>query len=105
MTDALAPCSPAAISARRAWTWTAGRCLITGGTGSFGKAFVAAALAEFKPRKLIIFSRDELKQYEMAQAFPVERHPCMRYFIGDVREPARWSRPCAASTTSSTPPR
>ena len=63
--------------------------LITGGTGSFGRAFVAAVLAEFSPRKLIIFSRDELKQYEMAQAFPVERHPCMRYFIGDVRDAHR----------------
>jgi len=44
--------------------------MITGGTGSFGKAFVRQVCAEFKPRKLIIFSRDELKQYEMAQDFP-----------------------------------
>jgi UDP-N-acetylglucosamine 4,6-dehydratase len=63
--------------------------LITGGTGSFGKAFVRAICAEFTPRKLIVFSRDELKQYEMAQEFPVERWPFMRYFIGDVRDPAR----------------
>ena len=63
--------------------------LITGGTGSFGKAFVKLVCAEFKPRKLIVFSRDELKQYEMAQAFPPERYPFMRYFIGDVRDVER----------------
>ena len=63
--------------------------LITGGTGSFGKAFVKMVCAEFQPRKLIIFSRDELKQYEMAQAFGAERFPFMRYFIGDVRDAAR----------------
>lgn len=63
--------------------------LITGGTGSFGRAFVRTVLEEFQPKKVIIFSRDELKQYEMAQAFPVERHPAMRYFIGDVRDAAR----------------
>ena len=63
--------------------------MITGGTGSFGKAFVKMVCAEFAPRKLIIFSRDELKQYEMAQSFPPERYPFMRYFIGDVRDAAR----------------
>ena len=63
--------------------------LITGGTGSFGRAFVQAVLDEFEPRKLIVFSRDELKQYEMAQVFPAERHPAMRWFIGDVRDQAR----------------
>jgi UDP-N-acetylglucosamine 4,6-dehydratase len=63
--------------------------MITGGTGSFGRAFVAEVCRLFKPRKLIIFSRDELKQYEMAQAFPVERWPFMRYFIGDVRDAER----------------
>ena len=63
--------------------------LITGGTGSFGKAFTRMAVEQFKPRKLIIFSRDELKQYEMAQEFPVEAHPFMRWFIGDVRDQAR----------------
>ena len=60
--------------------------LITGGTGSFGKAFARMVSAEFKPRKIIVFSRDELKQYEMAQEFP-EAH--MRWFIGDVRDQAR----------------
>jgi UDP-N-acetylglucosamine 4,6-dehydratase len=63
--------------------------LITGGTGSFGRAFVKMVCEEFKPKKLIIFSRDELKQYEMAQAFGQERYPFIRYFIGDVRDAAR----------------
>jgi UDP-N-acetylglucosamine 4,6-dehydratase len=59
--------------------------LVTGGTGSFGKHFVRQVIAKYKPKKLIIFSRDELKQYEMAQVFPQDRYPFMRYFIGDVR--------------------
>ena len=65
--------------------------MVTGGTGSFGKAFVRQVCDEFKPKKLIVFSRDELKQYEMAQTFPVERYPFMRYFIGDVRDADRLS--------------
>jgi UDP-N-acetylglucosamine 4,6-dehydratase len=60
--------------------------LITGGTGSFGHAFVRTCLERFQPRKLIVFSRDELKQHEMAQEFPEAKHDCMRYFIGDVRD-------------------
>jgi UDP-N-acetylglucosamine 4,6-dehydratase len=60
--------------------------LITGGTGSFGKAFVRMAASEYEPKKLIVFSRDELKQYEMAQAFP---QGFMRWFIGDVRDAER----------------
>ena len=63
--------------------------LITGGTGSFGTRFVQTVLDEYKPRKLIIFSRDELKQYEMAQRFSPAEHDCLRYFIGDVRDEAR----------------
>ena len=63
--------------------------LITGGTGSFGRAFVDMVTRSYTPKKLIIFSRDELKQYEMAQAFPAERHPYLRFFIGDVRDAAR----------------
>src|SRR5262249_16841710 len=59
--------------------------LVTGGTGSFGKHFVRLLIHAYKPKKLIIFSRDELKQYEMAQLFPQDRYPFMRYFIGDVR--------------------
>jgi len=57
--------------------------LITGGTGSFGKQYVRTILETYKPNKIIIYSRDELKQYEMAQTF---NDPCMRYFIGDVRD-------------------
>lgn len=60
--------------------------LITGGTGSFGKQFVTTILKQYKPNKIIIYSRDELKQYEMAQRF---NDPCMRYFIGDVRDLSR----------------
>lgn len=63
--------------------------LVTGGTGSFGKRFVKTVLAEYKPKKLIIFSRDELKQYEMAQEFSPADYPCLRYFIGDVRDETR----------------
>lgn len=59
---------------------------VTGGTGSFGQALTQFILANFKPRKLIIYSRDELKQYEMEQHFPVSAHPCIRFFIGDVRD-------------------
>lgn len=59
--------------------------LVTGGTGSFGRAFVKTVIERYAPKKLIIFSRDELKQWEMAQEFPHEKHPFMRFFIGDVR--------------------
>ena len=60
--------------------------LITGGTGSFGQEFVRRVLADYTPERLIVFSRDELKQYEMEQSYPVARYPCLRYFIGDVRD-------------------
>ena len=63
--------------------------LITGGTGSFGNLFVEIILKKFKPKKLIIFSRDELKQSTMAQKFSIEKYTCMRYFIGDVRDLSR----------------
>jgi len=63
--------------------------LVTGGTGSFGTRLVARILADQRPRRLIVFSRDELKQYEMAQRFPESEYPCMRYFLGDVRDAAR----------------
>lgn len=60
--------------------------LVTGGTGSFGRRFIATVLERYKPRRLIVFSRDELKQYEMAQHFT---DPCMRFFLGDVRDGQR----------------
>lgn len=63
--------------------------MITGGTGSFGKQITRTICDEFKPKKLIIFSRDELKQYEMAQNFNPAEHKFMRYFIGDVRDRER----------------
>src|SRR4051812_46246367 len=61
--------------------------LITGGTGSFGKAFVKKVL-ESTPdiKRLVVFSRDEQKQFHMAQEFPLDKYPMMRYFIGDVRD-------------------
>ncbi|MEC7689655.1 MAG: UDP-N-acetylglucosamine 4,6-dehydratase (inverting) [Pseudomonadota bacterium] len=63
--------------------------LITGGTGSFGHKYTQTLLARYKPKRLIIYSRDELKQYEMQQKFP---QPCMRFFIGDVRDKERLQR-------------
>jgi UDP-N-acetylglucosamine 4,6-dehydratase len=66
--------------------------LITGGTGSFGKKFTQIVLDEYKPAKLIIFSRDELKQFEMSQRWSTKKYPCIRYFIGDVRDKERMMR-------------
>lgn len=66
--------------------------LITGGTGSFGKKCVELILQCYTPKRLIVFSRDELKQFEMAQVFPLEKYICMRYFIGDVRDRDRLCR-------------
>lgn len=63
--------------------------LITGGTGSFGKEAIRTILSRFKPRRLIVFSRDEFKQFEMQQTF---NDPVMRYFIGDVRDQDRLKR-------------
>lgn len=60
--------------------------LITGGTGSFGKCCIKTILERYNPKRLIVFSRDELKQYEMQQEF---NEPCMRYFLGDVRDAER----------------
>src|ERR1700689_1363531 len=63
--------------------------LVTGGPGSFGKHFLKTVIAQYKPRRLIVFSRDELKQFEMQQDFPLEKYPFIRYFIGDVRDKDR----------------
>lgn len=57
--------------------------LVTGGTGSFGKAFIRTLLAHYRPRRVVVYSRDELKQFDMQQEFT---HPAMRFFIGDVRD-------------------
>ena len=71
------------------------RILVTGGTGSFGHKFVKVILERFPDvKRLVVFSRDELKQYEMAQRFPISKYPAMRYFIGDVRDGDRVKRAC-----------
>lgn len=66
--------------------------LVTGGTGSFGKQFAETVLKNHAPKKLIVFSRDELKQFDMHQRFNEQRYACMRYFIGDVRDRDRLYR-------------
>ncbi len=66
--------------------------LVTGGTGSFGQKFAELVLARYTPRKLIVFSRDELKQHEMRHRFPESKYPFLRYFIGDVRDRERLYR-------------
>lgn len=66
--------------------------LITGGTGSFGREFARAVLSRYSPRRLIVFSRDELKQHEMARELSREAYGCLRYFLGDVRDRERLYR-------------
>ena len=65
--------------------------LVTGGTGSFGKKFAEIIFTNYKPRKLIIFSRDEYKQHQMSKIFPRSRYP-IRFFLGDVRDKERLER-------------
>jgi len=70
--------------------WSDKVVLVTGGTGSFGRKFVQVMLEEYHPAKIIVFSRDELKQHEMrVSGFD---HPSLRYFIGDVRDLQRLRR-------------
>ena len=64
--------------------WSEQAVLVTGGTGSFGKKFVEIMLKEYRPKRLVIFSRDELKQHDMRAAGL--DHPSLRYFLGDVRD-------------------
>jgi len=66
--------------------------LITGGTGSFGKKCTEIIVKKYKPKRLIIFSRDELKQFEMEQEFSLSKYDFMRFFIGDVRDKERMYR-------------
>jgi len=69
--------------------------VVTGGTGSFGKAFVGRVLQQFPHlRRLVVYSRDELKQFEMAQRFSPREHKALRYFIGDIRDGDRFRRAC-----------
>jgi UDP-N-acetylglucosamine 4,6-dehydratase len=76
--------------------WSEQVVLVTGGTGSFGRKFVEIMLREYHPRRLVIFSRDELKQHDMrSSGFD---HPSLRYFIGDVRDPGRLQRALAGVT-------
>lgn len=72
---------------------------LTGGTGSFGKAFVKYVVENYTPDRLVIFSRDELKQFEMAQEFSESRYPFLRYFIGDVRDAERVRRAIEGTDT------
>src|SRR6266480_5206538 len=76
--------------------WSEHVVLVTGGTGSFGRKFVEIMLNEYRPQKLIVFSRDELKQHEMRAAGL--DHSSVRYFLGDVRDPQRLERALAGVT-------
>jgi len=76
--------------------WSEQAVLVTGGTGSFGKKFVEIMLKEYRPKRLVIFSRDELKQHDM-RASGLD-HPSLRYFIGDVRDAGRLERALAGIT-------
>ncbi|HYB42803.1 MAG TPA: polysaccharide biosynthesis protein, partial [Candidatus Methylomirabilis sp.] len=69
--------------------WQDAGVLVTGGTGSFGHKFVELMLAGYRPRRLVVFSRDELKQSEMAARF---NDPSLRFFVGDVRDRERLAR-------------
>ena len=69
---------------------TGSSILVTGGTGSFGKAFIRYALDNLDPRRIVILSRDELKQYEVRQLF--DNDPRLRWFIGDIRDERRLER-------------
>lgn len=71
------------------------RILVTGGTGSFGKKFIETVLKRYPDvKRLVVFSRDELKQYEMGLHFPAAKYPQLRFFIGDVRDGERVKRAC-----------
>ncbi len=67
--------------------------LVTGGTGSFGSNFIKTIIKNYKPKKVIVYSRDELKQYELSQVLTEKENP-IRYFLGDVRDKPRFNRAC-----------
>jgi FlaA1/EpsC-like NDP-sugar epimerase len=72
---------------------TGSRILLTGGTGSFGKAFISETLKRFpSTKRLAIYSRDELKQWELQQIYPEKEYPQLRFFLGDVRDRGRLVR-------------
>ena len=75
--------------------WKNSSVLVTGGTGSFGQKFVDVMLKDYQPRKLIIFSRDELKQHEMQRKYSGDEKDFLRYFLGDVRDSNRLTRALA----------
>src|SRR3990172_7321267 len=66
--------------------------LVTGGTGSFGKKFLETVFSRYEAKKVIVYSRDELKQFELQQVWPVDGKYPIRYFIGDVRDYSRLKR-------------
>lgn len=69
--------------------------LITGGTGSFGKQFIKTILERYQDvKKIVIYSRDELKQFEIKQQYPAKDYPQLRFFIGDVRDQQRLKQAC-----------
>lgn len=69
--------------------------LVTGGTGSFGKKFIQTVIERYpQVKRIVVYSRDELKQFEMAQTFSTQKYPFMRYFIGDIRDEDRFKRAC-----------
>lgn len=74
------------------WKWDNSNILVTGGTGSFGQKLIEVLLRDHSAERLIVFSRDEMKQHEMRLRFPEDRFPQIRYFIGDVRDERRLVR-------------
>lgn len=77
-------------------SWLNGKSiLITGGTGSFGQRLVEILLRDYAPRRVVIYSRDEMKQFDMARRLSPDEYPALRYFIGDVRDRDRLIRACS----------
>lgn len=80
------------------------KVLITGGTGSFGKQFIKTILERYQDvSKIIIYSRDELKQFEIKQQYPQKDYPQLRFFIGDVRDKNRMIQACDSQLFNNIP--